>query len=303
MRRSTPSPPKLRPRAARPHSSSPWRLARCGPDGIRREADDGYADLQGKDGLQLGSPTGFRALPAPLLAGDPTVRAAPDLDGDGVGDLAVMSPDNRTISVVRGGPQGLTLGASTSLDVPKNAGVHFEIADVDGDGLSDLVVLLSETLAGPPSSIRTTLIVRLSTPGADISRAVERCVTWSTPAEAGMGLSAELFVADVDGLDDIHVFFGGPHVGRARVVRGAKGALRVEPGTVGFQPTDDISGVAFFSTGDVNGDQRDDVLFVGVPSVGFTQAFDLFAGGKSGLEGRPFAQYTIGANNRVPRRH
>ena len=117
--------------------------------------------------------------------------------------------------------------------------------------------------------------------------------------------SAELFVADVDGdaLDDMLVFFGGPHAGRVRVVRGAKGTLRVDPGTVGFQPSDDISGAGFFSTGDVNGDARDDVTFVGVPSVGFVQVFDLFAGGKSGLERRPFAEYTMGASDRVPRRH
>jgi len=183
----------------------------------------------------------------------------------------------------------------------EDTGVQLELGDIDGDGTNDFVLLSSEK-AGASGGLRATVIVRFTPPGGDISHSSERRIEVPIPPQAGKSPSAQLFIADVDGdgFDDAVVFFGGPHAGRARVIRGSKGALRVEADSVGFSPKDDVSGADFFSVGDVNGDGRDDVLFVGLPSAGFMQAFDLFGGAKNGLEPRPFASYTIFAGQRVP---
>jgi hypothetical protein len=69
------------------------------------------------------------------------VSAAPDLDGDGVNDLVVLSEDQSKLSVVLGESQGPTLGATASIRPPKDAAVDLAVGDIDGDGRSDIVLL------------------------------------------------------------------------------------------------------------------------------------------------------------------
>ena len=157
------------------------RILRGGPAGMMPEAawlgcpasgcgraagdvnDDGYADLEHEGSLQLGSPSGLRVVASPLTAGAEYVRAALDLDGDRIADLAILSKDHTSLSVLRGGRAGLSAGASAKVMLPRgeDTGVQLELGDIDGDGTNDFVLLSSEK-AGASGGLRVTVIVQIT---------------------------------------------------------------------------------------------------------------------------------------------
>jgi hypothetical protein len=287
---------------------APARWLTCPPGGCGAPVgdinDDGYGDLARDGALQLGSPTGFRGAPAPVFAKGATVRAAPDVDGDGIADVAILSPDQRTLSVLRGGSSLSMPTSSVRVDAPRDAAIGLATGDINGDGLTDLVLLVTEPVSGQPSRSRTTVIVYAMPVGGDVERSKVRRVSWVTVEPEGPSFASSLVnVADVDGdgFDDILVFASGPHRGNVRVLRGTAETLHVEPNVAGPRREEDTSGEAMLSIGDVNGDGHDDVMIVGLPSVGYQRTFTLHLSGKGGLQPQPFATYTMGPRDRVPR--
>jgi hypothetical protein len=220
-------------------------------------------------------------LPTTLLSDADQVRSAHDLDGDGFDDLFALSSDLDKLSVLRGGPQGLTLGSVASLTLPKEAYVVLEAADVNGDGVSDAVLLTGED--------KITISIRITGRDGDISHAEEHRISLPSAENDGYD-SARLAIADVDGdgFDDIVIAIDRPSR-HARLIRGGPKALRLDPRRIWKQ--NDFGPTNVLSIGDYNGDGRDDIVIVGEPFVGGAQFFDFFQGTSASLSSKPSAKY------------
>jgi hypothetical protein len=114
---------------------------------------DGYADLAvgswSNVSIYLGSPAGVRAVPDQQFDGH-DVRSLGDIDGDGRGDLGIGAG---SIAAERGVTTVILAGASGGVDrgrqriierggpeIPDGSASVQSAGDLDGDGLSDLVV-------------------------------------------------------------------------------------------------------------------------------------------------------------------
>jgi len=100
------------------------------------------SDRQGKDGLTvlLGDGTGRFAMMAgsPFATGRiPNIAAVGDLNGDGIGDIAVSSPDGDNVTVFIMGRKGMISSYTITVGGhPKGLAIR----DLNGDGKEDLVV-------------------------------------------------------------------------------------------------------------------------------------------------------------------
>ncbi|MEW5741413.1 MAG: FG-GAP-like repeat-containing protein [Myxococcota bacterium] len=269
---------------------------------------DGFADVlvgapflhvdgpgQGGVKLYLGSGSGPATSAAWAMTGPEagarlgfSVAGDCDLDGDGYSDLIIGAPGVRAESgevwLFRGSAQGPSTTPVILPGPPRIAAFGYAVAcagDVDGDGLSDLVVgapqmsdsrgvlgrayVFSGRAAGPPQQTREV---------------------GGQPGEEGLGVSvAGAGDFDGDGYSDfavglvppssdagsqsaVHVYFGGPPGSPPRARWDFPAPLSSEAGA-------SVSGA-----GDVNGDGYGDLL-VGLP--GYTTSTILTRGGRIAL--------------------
>jgi uncharacterized membrane protein YphA (DoxX/SURF4 family) len=100
------------------------------------------SDRHGREGLAIlfgDGAGGFRLVPgSPFAAGPrPNRVAIGDMNGDGIGDVAVSSPDGHTVTIWLMGRQGTRSSSLIPIDgEPKGVA----IADLNGDRVGDLVI-------------------------------------------------------------------------------------------------------------------------------------------------------------------
>ena len=240
---------------------------------------DGFADLviaSGEAGelgamsVVFGSTTGdlrqavnsIGLRPDELFAEN--LHAAGDINGDGYGDLAVLSTNSTgtgRVLLYFGGPMGLRSTPEQTWDLSNESarvGTVLRAADFDGDGFHDLVVGIASA-----SGDRCQLRVASGGSGGlalNSARVVQLPLTCPEGALSG----AVMGDADQDGLPDLIVT--GADQGRALVLvlRGGSAGLAMSALTrwanpVPMGPTL-FNPMTALAAGDVSGDGRIDVL-------------------------------------------
>ena len=101
------------------------------------------SDRSGKDGLTvlLGDGAGGFKMTAgsPFATGEiPNLAAVGDVNGDGVADIAVSSPDGNSITLFLTGGKGAVISSSTITVSGRPKGLA--IRDLNGDGKADVVI-------------------------------------------------------------------------------------------------------------------------------------------------------------------
>lgn len=188
------------------------------------------------------------------------LAALPDLDGDGLQDLAIGIPGGtRGEVVIVATASTATLRRHTGpAGIPGFGSVLAEVGDLDGDGKVDLAV-------GVPDAYANGVVVTYSS----ATGALLHAILGRAPGDRfGASLAAAGDV-DRDGKADFAVGSPGAdagtqlELGRVEVFSGATGALRVA--VLGTTPGGS-SGASLAALGDVDGDGRAE-LAVGAPAA------------------------------------
>jgi hypothetical protein len=214
---------------------------------------DGLADLISADfnvSLFLQSSAGTFASPISLYSGGANWVAAGDLNGDGIADVALT--DNVGVKVLQHtGAAATTTYAAPVAVYTEAANAAFvganliAIADVNGDGLNDLII----TDPGPAGGGAPTVAVLLQNPASHGT--FLPAVSYATAADS---LAQSIVVTDVnaDGHPDI--------------VIGGSGAVSVllqdesSPGTFLAATNYAVSNANQIAVADVNGDGLLDIV-------------------------------------------
>jgi hypothetical protein len=168
------------------------------------------------------------------------LAVADDVDGDNCSDLIVGSPyvdvagtlDAGAVYLVLGGLSGAhSVGAASAVTLLGSGfygqlGYSVSSADVDGDGLSDL---LSGDLTGASGYVWATLATTLAVGGTVLVDAVSTGITIAPP-QASVGVS--IYAADLDNDGAPELLFGAPTVFRGGVPAG--GACLLSTAGLGF---------------------------------------------------------------------
>jgi hypothetical protein len=309
---------------------------------------DGYGDLAvaasfaapgglanaGQFAIYFGGPLGLSAVPAQRINGDATgghlggtMSTAGDINGDGYADFAAAAPsaslgvgNSGLVRVYVGGPLGLAAMAARQY-VGTNPGDGYGTAlasgDINGDGLSDLVIGAGE-LGMNRMAPTGAALVYLGT-GAGLPMVAAPTIFGAL----GDGLGTSLDLADVDGDGLSDLVAGSPDAS------GQVGGLAVYPGAaMGFGGTlrrygPVLAGATAFGRtvshiGDVNNDGFEDVAVwsfhvnagantdVGQVNVclgGISGLRDCSGFAQSGIESNEWYGYAIGAAGDVDGDH
>ncbi len=260
---------------------------------------DGYADAialappNSRIALLAGSPTGL--LPTPIRAGDCVcedgpriVVAAGDLDGDGMADIAIGSPNDSKIEIWRGRSSGLS---STPDWVAPGYQIVASAGDVNGDGHADLIAASTRRAAQyPDTGERAVLYLGSSNGFTTPPKTFAMNMRANFTNRPGGSLISPAGDVDGDGFSDvlvgydahqpvgyagpgmISVFWGSPE--------GLLGPGSHRPPWVATGEPGDQLGARHTGAGDMDGDGLADFLVSSIPvGRGMVQ---LYLGGRFG---------------------
>ncbi len=128
---------------------------------VHLQAPDGTfpprPDIQGQFNIQIEHP--------PLQSGElyhryqsgELVNLSGDFSGDGFRDLVIQERPDR-LAIYRGSASGFS--SRPFLTLPMEPGWRFSVADIDGDGLSDIIVRFADAEAGPEGEGKYLFLTR-----------------------------------------------------------------------------------------------------------------------------------------------
>jgi hypothetical protein len=220
---------------------------------------DGLPDLVSADfGVSLFVQTspGVFAAAVPLYPGGANWVAVGDLNGDGAQDIALTDSVGVKLLMHTGAPGGTTFAAPiTVFTQTPNYNVSganlIAIADVNGDGLNDLVI----TDPGPTGGAAPTVAVLLQDaahPGQFLAP-----VSYAT---APGSLAQSIVVVDVDGDGHLDIVIGGTSAVTVLLQNASK------PGTFAAAANYSVSLANEIAVADVNGDGHLDIIVATGPS-------------------------------------
>ena len=222
---------------------------------------DGMPDLISADfnvSLFVQSSPGTFAAPISLYSGGANWVAAGDLNGDGAPDVALTDPVGVKVLMHTGAASATTYAAPVSVftstvNLNVTGANIIAIADVNGDGLNDLVI----TDPGPTGGTAPTVNILLQNPASHGS--------FLTPVSVPLGtqdLPQSIIVTDLQGTGKLDIVIGGL---KSVIV------LLHDPANPGkFLPATvyAAAGANEIAVADINGDGKPDI----VVSTGVTQA-------------------------------
>lgn len=212
---------------------------------------------------------------AEVTAGDPsgceseTVASVGDLDGDGLGEVALVAPDRDTVFLL-----GAVSGAASLFDVAVIVGVDVPAVadaagDVNGDGYADLLVGSPSVDAGGLPDAGRVVLLRGSASGTP-----QLWAQWDGDVDGQLLGVSVAGAGDVDGDSLGDLLFGAAYAwgetgepGAAFLVRAAsEGSWSVAEATARFDGQDlrEQAGTVVDSAGDFDGDGLADLL-IGAP--------------------------------------
>ncbi len=267
----------LEPVAAAPFDLDQSRV-RMAPIDLGSETADAVVvmDLTASSMSLVGSPTTSTPLPVDSTAFDlaPALASANVFTSDGAGrdELALAFAGTSSVFVYRAGdaPDPLRLVQVAEIAVPGEILAGTVFADVDGDGLLDLLVSYA-------SSAGSRIAVALNQ-GDDSFGPAVREPAFERPTGSGIEAELPLAAADLDGDDRFDFVFSeavmlnGP---------GGGGSLTLQP--IAYAITAPWSDAV---TGDFNGDGRVDVAVTSA----LREGIDVLLGSEPG----PFNRFDIG---------
>jgi len=168
---------------------------------------DGLPDLVSADynvSLFLQTSPGTFASPVSLYSGGANWVAVGDLNGDGIADIALTDAVGVKLLMHTGAPGSVTYAAPVSVFTQSvNPGITganlIAIADVNGDGLNDLVITDPGPVGSPPTV--NILLQDAKSPGTFLAP-----VSYSLP---GNSFPQSIVVADVNGDGHPDIVIGG----------------------------------------------------------------------------------------------
>ena len=193
--------------------------------------------------------------------------ASGDFDADGRADLAVGTPGRNLVAVLYGSAEGLQPRgaplAANQLEQPAPAGDFgsaLAAGDMDGDGISDLVVGTPGTRADREAETAGGVHIFFGQDGKGLSASKVRAL--EPPSEAAPGFGQVLAVGDLDADRDLEVVEGTleepslDYTGHLSLCEGESGgptACEQFPGSEGL-------GTSALAIADVNGDGIGDLV-------------------------------------------
>lgn len=214
---------------------------------------DGLPDLISADfnvSLFVQSSPGTFAAPIPLYAGGANWVAVGDLNGDGAPDVALTDPVGVKVLMHTGAASATTYAApaavfTSTVNFNVSGANIIAIADVNGDGLNDLVI----TDPGPSDGSAPTVNILLQNPASHGS--------FLTPVSYPMttqDLPQSIVVADLQGSGKLDIVIGG----RQSVI-----VLLHDPANAGKFLAATVyaaAGANEIAVADINGDGRPDIV-------------------------------------------